>query len=218
MLFAGQPAFAAEGDPVWSTPDILSSASTSVELPESAISDDGNLIATVWYDDVDKKVRAARSTDAGASWSDPVVLGSGRSGSSPPAVATSSDGTKMMAAWPRESGGVNFATSVDGGETWSEPVVHPLDPLSPEPPMGTRCGTRARCGADRIAGRDRSCSRVAGRGDRHRRVGPLLRAERELRVERIEPLPACALRVDWEPRTRGARSPQSARDAGSRRG
>ncbi len=106
----------------WNTPVTITATDVADYGPEIAIS--GSTAVAVWVgtDGLDTRIRSARSTDGGATWSAPVNLSYAYINAYTPKVAIS--GSTVIATWtlntPRIS--VQTARSIDGGEHWGTPV------------------------------------------------------------------------------------------------
>ena len=106
-------------------PLIVSGPSTTAFEPEISVdSQDG--VNVVWQDE-DSGVSAvmfARSTDGGASFSDPRRVSSGEGRASEAHIAADADG-RLNVVWVDESSGSSqayYSQSTDHGETFSEPI------------------------------------------------------------------------------------------------
>ncbi len=109
----------------FSDPLILSGASTTAFDPEIAV-DPQDGVNVVW-EDADSGVNAvmfARSTDGGASFSEPKRLSSGEGRADEAQIAADSSG-RLNVVWVDESSGSSqayYSRSTDQGETFSEPI------------------------------------------------------------------------------------------------
>ncbi|HSB12768.1 MAG TPA: sialidase family protein [Blastocatellia bacterium] len=104
--------------------DVSRSSGFATE-PEVAV-DPSDAINVVWEDTAPgaSQIMFSRSTDAGATFSDPVQVSTGVGPATEATVATDSEG-RISVAWVDESGGnanAYYARSTDHGVTFSEPI------------------------------------------------------------------------------------------------
>ena len=118
----------ADAGVTWSEPEALSNVAIDAYDPAIAMSADGQMQTVVWEDDADgadwcEELQMSTSTDAGVTWSEPVVLLEGFSCLNDPLVAMSADGqiqTVIVEQYLNNDALAVFR-SADGGVTWSEP-------------------------------------------------------------------------------------------------
>lgn len=117
--FIVQVAHSGDGGSTWATPTDLSVAGQSAVYPEVAMS--GSTAIVTWYrwDGTNQIVQAARSSDAGATWSASTSLSAPGGDAFYPSVALA--GSTAMVTWRRFNGAntiVQVRRSGDGGSTW----------------------------------------------------------------------------------------------------
>ncbi len=121
VLSGAQLANAADS---WSTPVDLSTIGEDAAIPQVAMSGSTVIITWYQYSGPHAIVQYARSTDGGATWSDPVSLSDTSYDSYNPQVAMS--GSTAIITWYQNNGShdiVQSKTSSTGGATWILPTV-----------------------------------------------------------------------------------------------
>ncbi len=133
LLYSWVSAAEANAPTAWSSPKTLSSLADS-SWPQIA-SDGGGTLYVLFAVPLNEArgVYLTRSTDNGASWSEPTLVYDARASQTPmvshPALAVEPNG-RLHAAWvnsqaPGGGGALNvhYSLSLDGGETWSAPLI-----------------------------------------------------------------------------------------------
>ena len=112
----------------WTSPADLSDGATLIETTDVASSSDGRNVAALWrwQSGGSWMVQATTSADGGRTWATPVNLDIASGTSHWPQIASSADGSRLVAIWIGDVGGyatVQAATAtVSGGvATWSLP-------------------------------------------------------------------------------------------------
>jgi hypothetical protein len=108
-----------DGGATWSAPDPRSSGTVNAEFPDVTMSDDGTRATVIWYTDF-TLVRAASTADGGVTWTNRTIAGP-ISASRNPQLASSADGTRLVAIWGEFSTNdvLRISRSSDGGNNWS---------------------------------------------------------------------------------------------------
>jgi hypothetical protein len=115
----------------WSTPTLVTPASEYAGQPAISASGDGQVMTALWRDE-NNLLRAATSTDAGASWASPRDLSTTGLTAFGSRVRTSTTGSRIVATWVEGDDGATVANhvassfSTDQGQTWSARKALPL--------------------------------------------------------------------------------------------
>ena len=136
-----------DGGANWSPPADL--GTSGLDLGEAHVtgSDDGQRLTVIWdrFDGSTWRVEAARSNDAGATWSSAQTLDD--SDARKPQVLGSADGRSVTAVWQHSDGSdtrIRAATSSDGGRTWDEPADVSASGLDASDPQVAGAGSGGR--------------------------------------------------------------------------